>query len=119
LSVLEKKEADGVQTLRLRVSSPRQAGSISIYLDSNAQVLSSSINNKEMNDELKDRWGLFIDGFPKEGVELVLQVRATEPLKMRVVDQSFGLPPVNAASSQQTMSSGKPDTTFVAKSFSL
>lgn len=119
LTVLEKKDADGVQTLRMRVSSPRQAGSMSVYVDSNAQVLSSSVNNKQMNDELKDRWGVFIDGFPKEGVELYLQVRATEPVKIRLVDQSFGLPAVNAASSQQPLTTGKPDTTFVVKSFSL
>lgn len=119
LSVLEKKEIDGVQTLRLRVSSPRQAGSVSIFLDSNAQVLSASVNNKQM-DDLKDRWGLFVDGFPKEGIELLLQVRTTEPLKIRLVDQSFGLPPVNAASSQQApATSAKPDTTLVVKSFSL
>jgi len=115
LEVLEKKEIDGVQTLRMRVSSPREAGALSIYVDSNAQVLSASINNKQM-DEQKDRWGLFIDGFPKEGVELFLQLRTSEPLKIRVVDQSYGLPPVNAAASQQ---SGKRDTTFVMKSFSL
>lgn len=119
LSVLEKKETDGVQTLRLRITSPRQAGSVSIFVDSNAQVLSASVNNKQM-DELKDRWGLFVDGLPKEGVELVLQIRTTEPLKIRVVDQSFGLPPVNAASSQQPpMTSARPDTTFVMKTYSL
>ncbi|HXQ74643.1 MAG TPA: hypothetical protein VN844_29325, partial [Pyrinomonadaceae bacterium] len=119
LSVLEKKESDGVQTLRLRITSPRQAGTMSIYLDSNTQVLSSSVNNKQM-DELKDRWGLFVDGFPKEGIELVLQVRTAEPLKIRLVDQTYGLPPVNAASSQQPpVSSARPDSTLVVKSFSL
>jgi Peptidase family M28 len=120
LSVLEKKEIDGVQTLRLRVTSARQAGSLSIYVDSNAQVLSASINNKQINDELKDPWGVFIEGFPKEGIELLLQLRTAEPLKIRLVDQSFGLPPVNAASNQQPpATSGKPDMTFVRKTFSL
>jgi Peptidase family M28 len=120
LSVLEKKAIDGVQTLRLRITSPRQAGSLSIYVDSNAQVLSASINNKQMNDELKDRWGVVIEGFPKEGVELLLQLRSAEPLKIRLVDQSFGLPPVNAASSQQTLiTSRRPDMTFVRKTISL
>ncbi|HXQ35896.1 MAG TPA: hypothetical protein VN843_17910, partial [Anaerolineales bacterium] len=114
-----KKEADGVQTLRMRISSPRQAGTLSIYVDSNTQVLSATVNNKQM-DELKDRWGLFIDGFPKEGVELLLQVRTAEPLKIRLVDQSYGLPPVNTASSQQAPpTSAKPDATLVVKSFSL
>lgn len=119
LSVLEKKESDGVQTLRLRISSPRQAGMLSIYVDSNTQVLSASVNNKQMA-ELKDRWGLFVDGFPKEGIELLLQVRTAEPVKIRVVDQTYGLPPVNTASSQQPpMTSARPDSTLVVKSFSL
>lgn len=120
LQVLEKKEIDGVQTLRLRVLSPRQAAVLSIYLDSNAQVLSASINNKQLNEESKDPWGLFIDGFPKEGVELLLQLKASEPLKIRLVDRSYGLPPVNAASSQQLpLTSRRPDLTFLMKSFSL
>lgn len=120
LQLLEKKETDGVQTLRMRILSPRQAGLLSIYLDSNAQVLSASINNGQLNEELKDRWGVFIDGFPKEGVELVLQLRTSEPVKIRLVDQSYGLPPVNAASSQQPAApSARPDATFLMKSFSL
>lgn len=120
LQVLEKKEIDGVQTLRMRVLSPRRAGRLSIYLDSNAQVLSASINDEQLNEELKDRWGVFIEGFPKEGVELVLQLRTNEPVKLRVVDQSFGLPPVNAASSQQpAVLSARPDATFLMKSFTL
>jgi hypothetical protein len=120
LSLLEKKEADGVQTLRLRISSPRQAGALSIFIDSNAQVLSASINNKQVEAEQKDRWGMFVDGFPKDGIELLLQVRTAEPLKMRLMDQSLGLPPVNAASSQQApVTSARPDATLVVKSFSL
>ena len=119
LPVLEKQEIDGVQTLRMRVSSPRQAGLLSIFLDSNAQVLSASINNEQLNQELKDRWGVFIEGFPKEGVELVLQLRASEPVKLRLVDQSHGLPPVNAASSQPAVLSARPDATFLMKSFTL
>jgi hypothetical protein len=109
-----------VQTLRIRISSPREAGALSVYLDSNAQVLSASLNNKQITDEPKDQWGLFIDGFPEEGVELQLQLRTAEPLKIRLVDQSYGLPAVNAASSQQQpATSGRPDTTLIMKSFSL
>lgn len=120
LQVLEKKEIDGVQTLRMRVLSPRQAGFLSVYLDSNAQILSASINNEQLNEESKDRWGVFIEGFPKEGVELVLQLRTSEPVKLRVVDQSYGLPPVNAASSQQpAVLSARPDATLLMKSFTL
>lgn len=120
LQLLEKKEIDGVRTLRMRVLSPRQAGLLSIYLDSNAQVLSASINNEQLNEESKDPWGVFIEGLPKEGIELLLQLRTSEPVKIRLVDRSYGLPPVNAASSQQpAVLSARPDATFLMKTFSL
>jgi hypothetical protein len=120
LSVIENKEADGVRTLKLRVTSPRQAGSVSIYIDSNAQVLNTSINNKPIATETNDRFGVFIDGFPEEGVELQLQLRTNEPLKIRLVDQSYGLPPVNATSTQQPAPiSARPDMTMLMKTYSL
>jgi len=106
--------------IELRLSSPRQAGMVGVYLDSNAQVLSSSVNNKTVTDAASERWGLQIDGFPKEGVNLQLRVKTSEPLRLRLVDQSFGLPPVNAASSAQSSSpSTNPDLTLLIKSYSL
>jgi hypothetical protein len=60
-----------------------------------------------------------IDGIPKEGVELQLQVRATEPLKLRLVDQSYGLPPLNGAAAQNMPPTENPDLTMLVKSFSL
>ena len=117
ISVVEDKAIDGVRTLRMKVSSPRQAGTVSVYLDSNAEVLSSSLDNKPINDEPRNQWGVNIDGFPRQGVELQLQVRTSEPLKIRVVDQSFGLPALNATPTSQL--SAKPDTTLLVKSFSL
>jgi len=119
MSVIEDKSVDGVRTLRMRVSSPRQAGVVFVYLDSNAQVLSASVNKTPVNDEPTDHWGLLIDGFPQHGVELQLQFRASEPLKIRLVDQSYGLPPLNAATNPQSRTAvAKPDLTLLAKSFS-
>jgi len=119
LSVIQDKLVDGVRVIELRLSSPRQAGMVGVYLDSNAQVLSSSVNNKTVTGEASERWGLQIDGFPKEGVNLQLRVKTSEPLKLRLVDQSFGLPPVNAASSAQSSPSTNPDLTLLIKSYSL
>ncbi len=120
MSVIEDKSVDGVRTLRMRVSSPRQAGVVSVFLDSNAQVLSASVNKTPVNDQPTDRWGLRMDGFPQQGVELQLQTRATEPLKFRLVDQSYGLPPLNAATNSQLQTAvAKPDVTLISKSFSL
>jgi len=129
MSVLEDKSVDGVRTLRMRVSSPRRAGVLSVYLDSKAQLVRALINDKPIDEErdrspssseAKSQWGLTIDGFPQEGVELQLQFRASEPLKIRLVDQSYGLPPVNPATNSQLLTpAARPDVTLLAKSFSL
>lgn len=119
LSVLDDKSADGVRTLRMRVSSARQAGTLAVYVDSNAQVLSASVNQMPIKDEL-DQWGMQIEGIPQQGVELQLRFKASEPLKLRLVDQSYGLPPFNGASNSQLATlAAKPDVTLLVKSFSL
>lgn len=120
LSVIHDETVDGVRSIELRLSSPRQAGMVAVYVDSNAQVLNASVNNKTVTNEANERWGIQIDGVPKEGVDLQMRVKASEPLKLRVVDQSFGLPPVTAASSAQpSFPSTNPDLTLLMKSFTL
>jgi hypothetical protein len=122
MSVLEDKSEDGVRTLRLRLSSPRQAGMLAFYLDSNAQIVSASVNGVPASDdtEAKSPWGIQINGFPQQGVELQLQLKTNDPVKFRLVDQSYGLPPVSAAAqSEAQMVFAKPDLTFLVKSFSL
>jgi hypothetical protein len=52
-------------------------------------------------------------------MELQLYVRASEPLKIRLVDQSYGLPTIAGGASQSPATTGKPDITFLAKSFSF
>lgn len=120
MSIVEDKSVDGIRTIKLRLSSPRQAGVVAIYVDSSAQVLNAAVNNTTITDEPNERWGLQIEGFPKEGVEIQMQVKASEPLKLRLVDQSFGLPAVNAASSVQPGTpTSNPDLTLLVKSYSL
>ncbi|HSD47361.1 MAG TPA: M28 family peptidase [Pyrinomonadaceae bacterium] len=119
LTVVEDKTADGIRTLKMRLVSPREAGLIAVYVDSVAQVLSASVNNTSITDEPKNQWGVQIEGIPKEGVELQMQVRATEPLKLRLVDQSYGLPPLTTATTQNGAPTENPDLTLLVKSFTL
>ena len=119
MSVLEDKSEGGVRSLRLQLKSPREAGTLSLFIDSNVQIVDASINKMPIEDA-PDQWGMYIEGIPSEGVELMLQVKTSEPLKLRVVDQSYGLPAVNAAvNSQSSLLAGKPDLTLLVKSFSL
>jgi hypothetical protein len=120
LSVVDDKSVDGVRTLKMRLSSPRQAGMMFVYVDSDTEILSAAVNDKVVNDEPRGQWGLQIDGFPKQGVELRIQLKESQPLKIRLIDQSNGLPPVNAAAKvQPAIPSEKPDVTMLAKSFLL
>jgi hypothetical protein len=120
MSVVEDKSVDGVRTLKMHVFSPRQAGLMAVYVDSNTEVLKSSVNDKTISEEPKGQWGVQIDGFPRQGVELELQVKASEPLKLRLVDQSYGLPSVNGALGVAPAGvSTKPDLTVFVKTFSL
>jgi hypothetical protein len=119
MSVLEDRSADGVRTLRLQLKSAREAGTLFLYLDSNAQVVDASVNKMPI-EENPDQWGMYIEGIPREGVEFKLQIKTSEPLKIRLVDQSYVLPPVNsAANSQAALLAGRPDLTLLVKSFSL
>ena len=119
MSVLEDKSADGVRTLRMRISSPRQAGALAVYIDSNAEVLNALLNKTPIENNL-DPWAMRIDGFPEQGLELELQLKTTEPLRLRLVDQSYGLPAVTAAASAPSpLVAEKPDFTLLVKTYSL
>jgi hypothetical protein len=120
MSVLDDKSQDGVRKLRLRLTSPRQAGMLAFYLDSNAEILNASVNGVPTSDDsgVRSPWGVQINGFPQQGVELQLELKTTDPVKFRLVDQSYGLPPVNTAAQSDPLLA-KPDLTFLVKSFSL
>ena len=119
VSVLEDKSESGVRTLRLRVRSARDAGTLSVYVDSNVTVLSASVNEMPIEERL-DQWGMRLEGIPPQGVELKLQVNTSEPLKLRLVDQSYGLPALDgAARSQSPTDMGKSDLTLFVKTFSI
>lgn len=120
MAVLDDKSQDGVRKLRLRLTSPRQAGMLAFYLDSNAEVVNASVNGVPTGEETGTRspWGIQINGFPQQGVQLNLELKTNDPVKFRLVDQSYGLPPVNAAAQSEPLLA-KPDLTFLVKSFSL
>jgi hypothetical protein len=40
------------------------------------------------------RWGLIYSAVPPGGIELVLRMKNPQPLKLSVMDRSFGLPQI-------------------------
>jgi hypothetical protein len=121
-----------VRTLRLRVTSPRQAQVMAIYLDSQAEVLSAQVNGKQVADnaipasaERRNQWNMRYYGVPAEGFELVAEIKTTQPLKIRLVDQSYELPQLPGQSFTPRPPDMIPDSvtfnnsTMVSKSFTF
>ena len=107
IEVLGDASNNGIRKLRLRVTSPRQAPHLAVYVDSKAEVVNALLNGKQTSSTLPyasaaraSRWALQYKNAPAEGIELTLEVKASEPLKLRIVDQSAGLPMLPGVSFQ-------------------
>jgi Peptidase family M28 len=123
IELLDDRTQNDVRILRMRVTSPRQMPVMSIYLDSAAEVVGSSVNGKRINPPAsvsKDAdWDLRYYAVPQEGVEISLEVKSAEPIKLRLVDQTYGLPKVSAPRPEGIIAApfSYNDSTFVSKSF--
>jgi Peptidase family M28 len=125
VKVLEdQRSAAEERTLRLQITSPRRAAVVSLYLDSNPEILASSINGQAIAGA-ESPWILRYYGIPPEGIEIGWRVKSTQPLRLRVVDQSYGLPVIPDGSFPSRPSYMMPfpaainDSTFVSKTFTL
>nr|QEO74514.1 acetylornithine deacetylase [uncultured bacterium] len=130
--VLEDNSRDGVRLLRLKIVSPRQAPLMSVYADAQTEVQRVAINGRQLAAAptqavagRQEPWVLRYYGLPSEGIEVTLELKSSAPLKLRVVDQSYGLPAVGAspatARPEGMMPAALPysDSMLVSKSFAL
>jgi hypothetical protein len=127
-SLIEERRDGDVRTLRLRIASPRQASTVSIYTDASSEVVSASINGKVIGGGAHRSgggkpWGLHYYGLPAEGADLTLAVRSSQPVRLRVDDRSYGLPAAPGFSYRprpehlMPMPSQYSDATLVSKSY--
>jgi outer membrane protein assembly factor BamB len=131
LKLLDDKSVAGTRTLRMHISSPRQAPTLIFYADSKMEIVSAQVNGKQLKlkslvyDGQKDSWSMRYYALPAEGIDLTLVLKSLEPVKFRVVDQSYQLP-----SFMGTRSASRPDdiisapvsvtdSTFVSRSFTF
>lgn len=131
IEVIEDGSQDGVRTLRLRLTSPRHANLLSLYIDSKAEVLRATINGRPVDQRTSaalkraPHWSLRYYAVPPDGVELSAEIKTAEPLKLRVVDQSYGLPALQGKSLRARPNNTIPapisitDSSFVSKSFTF
>jgi len=130
VEVIHDETNGGVRNLRLRVKSTRGAPLLAFFIDSKVEVLSGSVNEEQFDQSNtallrgnKQGFNLRYLAAPPDGVLLGMQLRASEPLKIRVVDQSYGFPQVPGFNSRPDFmipwSNSLTDTTLVSKSFVL
>jgi hypothetical protein len=110
VALLDDRTSAGTRTLRVRITSPRQAPFVGIYLDPHNEVLGATVNGKPIagpppaapgtagTSPPGGQWGMLYWALPPEGIELALQVGAGQPVRVRVVDRSDGLPEIPGAS---------------------
>jgi hypothetical protein len=134
IALVDDKTDNGVRNVRLRLTSRRAAPFIALTIESATPVLGASVNGKPiknskvMQPDPNQPWQLAFYGPPAEGVELDLQLPPSQPIKMRVVDQSFELPASLTASHKARPADKIPtaypfnpygDATMVSKTFAF
>lgn len=126
--VLEDSTRSDVRTLRLHIDSPRRASAISAYLAPGTEVLSTAVAGRVLaHDERPSPgqsprpWRMVYTAPPEGGFELVLEVRPG-PLKLRLVDQTGGLPDVPGMTIKARpphLAPSSADATLVSRSFNF
>jgi hypothetical protein len=76
------------------VRSPRQAANLLLRLEPEAQLQAAEVNGKKLTDlgAANRAKRIFYWAAPPEGVRVTLKVGAGRPVKLTVLDQSYGLP---------------------------
>lgn len=130
VQLLEDLRSNDVRTLRLRITSPRNAPVVAIFADEKTEVIGAAVNDKPIKaDEAAMRpgqrppWGLSYYALPAEGIELSLSLKASSPAHFRVVDRSYHLPEIPGMKAKPEgiipTASQYSDATLVSKSFTF
>ncbi|HYP52684.1 MAG TPA: hypothetical protein VEQ42_04050, partial [Pyrinomonadaceae bacterium] len=132
VEVVSDETQNDVRTLRLRVTSPRRAPVLTFAVNSDAGVTGAAVNGRPLEETLTDaelseskRWSLRYHALPAEGFELTVRAKASQPVSVRVVDQSYGLPQLDGRATTPRPDDmvlaqlSFNDSTFVSKSFTF
>lgn len=122
--------AEGQRLITLRITSPRQAPIICVYVEQSTDVLGASINGKPVTASYAlqgqaDAWNIINYNVSGEGIEFSLYIKPSTPLRLRVVDISMGLPALPGYSFSPRPDYMVPrlypgsDSTYVSKSFTF
>jgi Peptidase family M28 len=125
----DRAAGDGVRSLRLRLNSARRAPSLLAFTGPETEVRRAFVNGRpliENGDEARHGLRLSFAAPPPEGVELLLEISDTSPLRLVVEDISYELPEVpgraykpRPAHMMPAPSTRSSDTTVVRRVFRL
>jgi hypothetical protein len=99
IELLDDRTSDNIRTVRLHVTSQRQAPFISLEIDPQTRVMAAQIGGKPLgqgNDSTPagsaDAWRLLYFAPPAEGFDLTLATKSSAPFKIVLMDQSYEFP---------------------------
>jgi hypothetical protein len=130
--LVEDSTSGDVRTLRLRVEPAQLSAAVSVSLAPNAEVMAATINGRpaqlgtvSARSGPESPWLMLYYAPPREGIDLVLQLRSSQPVNLRIVDRSNRLPdipgsPINPRPEYMIATPyAYSDSTMVSKSFSF
>jgi hypothetical protein len=96
VEVIEDGVAGGVRTLRLRLSSPREAPIMFFDVEPRAAVRAIVIDGQriDVSESEQNLWSMTHNTVPSEGIEITLEVEPSQPLTLQVSDNSRELPDI-------------------------
>jgi hypothetical protein len=128
IKILDDQVHEQTRLIHMRISSAREAAQLFIY--SGTEISEASINGQPLaKRQDAPAWEknqtLIYSAPPREGIELLLKTKSSEPLILKVVDRSFQFPELTNLTIKARPSDIVPtpvsysDSTFISKSFSL
>ena len=125
IKVLDDRVQEQTRRIHMRVSSPREAATLFVY--SGTELSEAFVNGHPLIKGQDATWQkgqmLVYSAPPREGIELTLATKSSEPLILKVVDRSFQLPELTNVTVKPRPNYIMPisysDSTFISKSFSF
>ena len=123
--LVDSSVAEEVRTIHLRITSPRHARGLMVSV-AQGKVLEASVNGHSLGKTSEARWsagGWSFDysNAPDEGIDLLLRVQGTAPVRLGVTDRTAGVPAIPEANLAPRPADSMPfqwgDTTMVRKTF--
>ena len=123
--ILSDEKNGDVRHLKMRITSPREAPVISVYLDEAVNASKLVVNGKPVAGADETRWVIRYYALPPGGIELAFDVKSQKPIEVKLVDQSYGLPQSLTAGSRPKPDNLIPstlpysDSTMVSKAYNF